>query len=407
MPPSGTAEQTYPAPATGRVRSPGGRAKKSAPAWGGRSEAVPGYAVAAHHAIIPTSARVQVGRFSREETLLYDLIRRHYLAQFFPLYEYDATVIHTRVQDEVFRVSGRVDRVLGWKEVLGSSKQNTQAASKPSPQGKKKTKGREQPQKLPSVEVGESAQVEKAEIQAKKTKPPQRYTEGTLIQAMKMVGKLVEDPRLRKILRDTSGIGTEATRASIIETLLRRELLAKEGKKHLISQPAGRALTDALPHSVTDPATTAVWEQTLDDIANRGGSLEEFLEKSELWLHKLIGNVKKRQAMGINPFQNLPAPPVVSKARKGRKRFSSKKSATRKPASRKTEKKPASRKSAVKKTAEKKFAASKPTREATSPMNAPPACPDCGQTMQRRTTARGSFWGCSSYPECSGTLADN
>ena len=326
-----------------------------------RSKAWNDKKITAHHAIIPTAAKVKVEGLSREESLVYDLIRRHYLAQFFPPHEYDATVIDTLVRSEAFRASGRVEQDPGWKQALGQPKRE-----KDSEEG-------DDGQSPPHVQAGEDAGIEKAELIAKQTKPPNRYTEGTLIQAMKSVGKLVEDPRLRKILRDTSGIGTEATRASIIETLLKRELLAKEGKKNLVSMPAGRALVDALPHSVTDPATTAVWEQTLDDIANGSGSLDAFLDKSEMWLNKLIGNVKKRQDLGINPFQGLPAMSAVSSGRRGRGRSP---------------------------------ARGTKTQSASVPDTSRP-CPDCGKPMVRRKSKRGWFWGCSAYPACSATTPDS
>ncbi|WP_085442537.1 DNA topoisomerase III [Magnetofaba australis] len=328
-----------------------------------RSKAWNDKKITAHHAIIPTAAKVKIESLSREESLLYDLIRRHYLAQFFPPFEYDATIIDTLVCEEAFRATGRVEKAPGWKQALGQ------------PQKEAKSTDNEDLQSLPSVQVGEDVRIEKAELTAKQTKPPNRYTEGTLIQAMKSVGKLVEDPRLRKILRETSGIGTEATRASIIETLLKRQLLANEGKKHLISSPAARALVDALPHSVTDPATTAVWEQTLDDIANGSSSLDEFLGKSELWLNKLIGNVKKRQEMGINPFHNLPELAIATRSR----RLSSRRAAG--------------------------AGARRGSRKANAAMVDPSrACTQCGSAMVRRKSKHGEFWGCSAYPKCRHTM---
>ncbi|MBF0148054.1 MAG: DNA topoisomerase 3 [Magnetococcales bacterium] len=326
-----------------------------------RSKAWNDKKIKAHHAIIPTAAKVKVDGLNREESYVYDLIRRHFLAQFFPPHEYDATIIDTLVNSETFRATGRVEQAPGWKRALGQTRKE------------KDSENGEDDQSLPHVQTGEDASLEKTELIAKQTKPPNRYTEGTLIQAMKSVGKLVEDPRLRKILRDTSGIGTEATRAAIIETLIKRGLLAKEGKKNLVSMPAGRALVDALPHSVTDPATTAVWEQILDDIANGSGSLDEFLNKSELWLNKLIGNVKKRQELGINPFKNLPDP-SISGTDHGRPGRSPPKGADQQSA-----------------------ALPDPSQ----------TCPDCGKLMVRRKSKRGSFWGCSTYPTCSTTVPDN
>ncbi len=232
-----------------------------------RSKAWNDKKITAHHGIIPTAARINIGAMSQDEFRLYDLIRRHYIAQFYPAFEYDRTVIDSKVVSERFRASGRVERLRGWKDVLRGEAQSK----------KKKSKDQQRSeQKLPPVVKDDVVGVENAKIEEKKTKPPPRFAEGTLIGAMKNVGRLVEDKRLRKILRETSGIGTEATRASIIENLLMRKLLVQEGKKNLVSQPAARALIDMLPHSVTDPATTAVWEQALDDIAYGDGSLDGF-----------------------------------------------------------------------------------------------------------------------------------
>jgi DNA topoisomerase III len=175
---------------------------------------------------------------------------------------------------------------------------------------------------------------------------------------MKNVGRFVEDKRLRKILRETSGIGTEATRASIIENLLMRKLLVQEGKKNLVSQPAARALIDMLPHSVTDPATTAVWEQALDDIAYGDGSLDGFLVKSVTWINRLVANVKERDRLGISQFSNLqPDASIQSSGVGGQPNF-------------------------IK-------------------------CPRCGKAMLRRKGSKGYFLGCSGYPACKSTMDDS
>ena len=97
-------------------------------------------------------------------------------------------------------------------------------------------------------------------VEDKQTQPPARHTEGTLILAMKNIDKWVENPVLKKRLKETAGIGTEATRASIIEVLLKRQFVSKQSKKYLVSTAQARALIDALPDPVKDPATTAVWE---------------------------------------------------------------------------------------------------------------------------------------------------
>jgi DNA topoisomerase-3 len=300
-----------------------------------RSRAWDDKKITAHHAIIPTASPPQLARLSQEEMLLYDLIRRHYLAQFFPPFAYDQTVIEIRIAGFPFRATGRVEVAAGWQQLLRPQKGDD-------PPGEKE---HAPTTPLPPVKPGEPALVTKSEVAEKRTQPPHRFTEGTLIQAMKQVGKSVDDPRLKKILRETAGIGTEATRAAIIENLLKRQLLAKEGKKGVISTETGRMLVDLLPHSVTDPATTAVWEQALDDIAQGESSLAIFQDKAVLWVTKLVSQVKGRCMSG-----NTPPPPLTAMAA--------------------------------------------------------PACPLCGRPMRRRQSARGWFMGCSGYPACKAILPE-
>ena len=311
--------------------------------------------ITAHHAIIPTSATVQLSSMSLDESRLYDIIRRHYLAQFFPAFEYDRTVIDAKVCQEIFRAVGRVEKIPGWKQVLRDNEKEVA----------KEGEEAETEQALPPVNKGDPLKIEQAKVEEKKTKPPNRYTEGTLIQAMKNVGKIVENPRLKQILRETSGIGTEATRASIIENLLKRELLTKEGKKNLVSSPAGRMLVDMLPHSVTDPATTAVWEQALEDIANSKGTLADFQGKAVTWVSKLIGNVKAKESGGGSGVPAMNADHY----------------------------KPA-------------MSSDLPNRPPAGREQNTPACPQCGRSMIRRQSARGLFFGCSGYPQCKATMPD-
>ena len=119
------------------------------------------------------------------------------------------------------------------------------------------------------------------------TQPPKPFTEGDLIKAMKNVAKLVDDPRLRQKLKDTTGIGTEATRASIIQGLLDRGYLVKNGKA-LSATPAAFSLIDAVPRAIADPGTTAIWEQALDMVQSGEMTLEEFVTRQSAWMGKLV-----------------------------------------------------------------------------------------------------------------------
>ncbi|VVN19904.1 DNA topoisomerase 3 [Pseudomonas fluorescens] len=119
------------------------------------------------------------------------------------------------------------------------------------------------------------------------TQPPKPFTEGDLIKAMKNVAKLVDDPKLKQKLKDTTGIGTEATRASIIQGLLDRGYLVKNGKA-LAATPAAFSLIDAVPRAIADPGTTAIWEQALDMVQSGEMTLEEFVARQSAWMGKLV-----------------------------------------------------------------------------------------------------------------------
>ncbi len=265
--------------------------------------------ITAHHAIIPTAAGVDIGRLSADERCLYDLIRRRYLAQFYPDYQFDQTTIEVRVEGETFKASGRVARVSGWRAVMEPLPVEESAVED------------EDTQVLPPVAREDLATVTATKVDARKTKPPSRFSDGTLIAAMKSVAKHVQDPSLKAVLKETAGIGTEATRPSIIETLLKRGFLVRKGKKQLLSTDIGRRLIDVLPVAVTDPATTARWEQALDEIAQGKGALNDFLGEQTQWLTEMVRSGKEAApaaAMHTPPAFPCPACSKPMMRRKGK-----------------------------------------------------------------------------------------
>ncbi|PMX10516.1 MULTISPECIES: DNA topoisomerase, partial [unclassified Pseudomonas] len=142
-------------------------------------------------------------------------------------------------------------------------------------------------QVLPAMREGLSCQVGHVDLKALKTLPPKPFTQGDLVKAMKGVAKLVTDPRLKQKLKETTGIGTEATRASIIKGLLDRGYLVKKGRAVRASE-AACTLIDAVPAAITDPGTTAVWEQALDMIEAGSMTLDTFVEKQSMWITQLV-----------------------------------------------------------------------------------------------------------------------
>lgn len=374
----------------------------------------------AHHAIIPTAAVADLGALSVDERAVYDLIRRRYLAQFYPAFEYDQTSVEAAIAGETFRASGRVERVAGWRAVLAP------AATTPAKSGQRR--GSAQPgeadadddieaaahQVLPAMRAGETCRADAVEVRACQTKPPAHYTEGTLIAAMKSAARFVTDARLRAVLKETAGIGTEATRASIIKTLFDRGFFESKGKKHLVSTAAGRALIDALPAAVCDPAMTALWEQALDEIAQGRGTLDDFLTRQTEWVRAVVAR-GARQAGGTAPAM-APAGPVHACPDCG-KPMQRRKNAkghfwgcTGYPECRTALPdvggKPGAREPRAGGAGDARTAA-RPSAAAAAPAAAgsAPSCPQCGRAMQQRTSARGSFWGCTGYPKCKGIVA--
>lgn len=131
------------------------------------------------------------------------------------------------------------------------------------------------------------------EVKAKQTSPPNRFTPGTIIEAMDKVHNFVKSPEIKKQLKETSGIGTEATRAGIIETLIQRKFVEKKGK-NLISTDLGRKVVDHLPAPVRDPGTTALWEDFLKHVESGKTKKEDFLKQQAKMLDHLINDIASK-----------------------------------------------------------------------------------------------------------------
>ena len=147
---------------------------------------------------------------------------------------------------------------------------------------------------LPLVEDGETLQLVSARVVKGKTAPPKRYTEKTLLDDMSSVAKYVEDPKLKAILKETSGIVTAATQAKIIETLKDRGYVATKGRE-LISTPFGRSVLHALPARLTDPCLTALWEDALGLIAQGEMKADDYMAKVRAMAQQLVEDVRRSQ----------------------------------------------------------------------------------------------------------------
>jgi DNA topoisomerase-3 len=257
--------------------------------------------VSAHHGIIPTAAASAFERLTGKHRAVYTLIRARYLAQFLPNHEYDRTQADFDCAGFALRAVGKQIIEPGWKRAL--------------PEALAPAKGREAPAPQPLPALAEGRDCEVAQVTPKDlwTQPPKPFTEGDLIKAMKNVAKLVDDPRLKQKLKDTTGIGTEATRAGIIQGLIDRGYLSKQGKALAATAPAF-SLIDAVPRAIADPGTTAIWEQALDMVQSGEMSLDEFVAKQSAWMSKQIA-----RCTGLTLTISGPAPSGAAPWKKKRK----------------------------------------------------------------------------------------
>ena len=250
--------------------------------------------VSAHHGIIPTTAPVDISRMSDRERAVYELICAHYLVQFLPRHEFDRTVAQLECAAHRLRAVGKQIRVLGWKGLVGEPKEDERA---------------EKSQVLPALREGMRCPVTSVELNHRQTTPPKPFTEGDLVKAMKQVAKWVDDPRLVQKLKETAGIGTEATRAAIIKGLIDHGYLLKKHRA-LSASAAAHTLVEAVPKAVVDPGMTAIWEQALDEIAAGRLSLETFVAKQAHWVAQLV---ERCAALTLTlPVEAGPACPVCN-----------------------------------------------------------------------------------------------
>ncbi|WP_211460836.1 DNA topoisomerase III [Collimonas silvisoli] len=249
--------------------------------------------VTAHHGIIPTLEPADLSTMSEKERAVYRLIRAHFLAQFLPHHEYDRTIVLLTCAGESLRAIGKQIVAQGWRQVLVEEAPDEAEADNP-----------QRSQVLPQLSEGMQCRVEQVALKAMTTQPPRPYTQGELVKAMKGVAKLVSDPRLKQKLKDTTGIGTEATRASIIKGLLGRGYLLTKGRTVRASD-AAFTLIDTVPAAIADPGTTAIWEQALDMIEAGSLTLDAFVMKQSAWVTQLV-----QQYRGIQLAIKIPQGPI-------------------------------------------------------------------------------------------------
>ncbi|WP_126227723.1 DNA topoisomerase 3 [Burkholderia ambifaria] len=303
--------------------------------------------ITAHHAIIPTaSSAVRLSALSRTERVVYGMICRRYLAQFLGDYEYLRTVIEVTCEGELFRVTGATPTTSGWRQIPEVEKGNAAADADDEAVTPDESA-------LPVVREGQPAPNVSCEVERRRTKPPKRYTEGTLLAAMESIDREITDERLKKIMRnkEKAGIGTDATRAGIIENLFHRTYIGNHAKQKKQIVPLERgdaliALLERVAPELVDPVLTAEWEDRLMQIEVGQLKLAQFDTDLGAWVGQLVARIRDQRGTAVDGG-------------------------------------------------------------ATGTSSRGVICPACGALMRRIKGSRGYFWGCAAFREgCRTTLPD-
>jgi len=236
-----------------------------------------------HHAIIPTEEPPRMGSLSADESALYELIVRRFLEVLSPSCRYQTVKLSIEAAGERFEASASEVKQPGWKQYsLRSALQDSGEAEELS-------------SAIGSLKEGELRSVSSVEVKREYTRPPARYTEATLLSAMEHAGRFIEDARLKRSIAG-SGIGTPATRADIIEKLLAKYYIEREGR-YLKPTAKGRELIHTVPGELRSPELTARWEERLARIAQGDEEPKAFSRDIRRRTEELVSDIKASTAV--------------------------------------------------------------------------------------------------------------
>ncbi len=227
-----------------------------------------------HHAIIPTDIEHDLTQFTPDERRVFDLVAKRFLAVFHPPARYQRTTVITVLEDERFRTRGKITLDAGWRAVYGLESEEEKIA-------RQEEDGEEATAELPQLEQGQRVRCVEAEVEAKETKPPPRYTE-----AIK-----------------ESGLGTPATRAETIETLIRREYIERVGRD-LQPTPKGlQVITMLEEHKITSPELTGDWEHRLSDIEHGRADRRAFIDDIAGFTDEIVKQIAALDKEKLRPVR--------------------------------------------------------------------------------------------------------
>lgn len=235
------------------------------------------------------------------------MIVRQYLVQFYPAYIYQQTKVTLLIAGGTFTSQAKIEKQQGWKVLFPKSKKAQQAENLKA--------GYEQEQTLPPLTKGQILHCQQGELIEKHTSPPQSFTDATLLAAMTGIARYVSDAAIKKVLKETDGLGTDATRAGIIDLLFKRSFLQRHGKA-ITATEVGIALINALPEMATLPDMTAQWEATLTAISEKNASYLSFMQPLTNTVTEMVYGASQQSFEGL--------PKVAFKPKRGKGNFKKK-----------------------------------------------------------------------------------
>ncbi|MCR8631781.1 DNA topoisomerase 3 [Paenibacillus radicis (ex Xue et al. 2023)] len=274
-----------------------------------------------HHAILPTHKKA--GGLSADEQHIYDLVVRRFLSHFYPAAEYKVHTVLTSVEQESFKSTIKQLLSIGWKVIYADQKKDKPKAKGKAEKNEDEDQAAEEEISTPfSLKEDEGVQCSKIAAKEKETQPPKSYTEGTLLKAMEGAGKQVEDEELRDAMKD-SGLGTPATRASVIERLKHVGYIVMQGKRIVITQK-GRMAVELIRQAgvdlLTSPEMTGHWERRLNEIARGLASDDTFMANVKKFTNLIIEKVRIQSRAAKQAFESEAQPAAAAAKRAPRKR---------------------------------------------------------------------------------------
>lgn len=241
-----------------------------------------------HHAIIPTEQSANFAKLSHDERNIYDLVVKRFIAVLSPSFEYDEVKLTIDIGGNSFHAKGKIVKSAGWKEIYGASANDDED---------EETENKSQ--QLPELRQGMKLSVLNLKIVTGKTRPPARYTEATLLSAMENPSKQIADKQLKSVIEATSGLGTPATRADIIEKLFDNFSIERNGKE-IRPTAKGKQLIKIVPADLKSAELTAKWEQQLQNISRGTADMKTFIAEMKKYATSLVSMVIASDAQYVH-----------------------------------------------------------------------------------------------------------